>query len=234
VTRTVVKANYRFAGGGRLGGARSKMNASGAYYASRPNELGERQERQAFTLERDDLNREEWREEVQQLEGRFAYRMVLSPGEELRGEALKAWTRETLQSLDNHGSKLRWVGWSHEDQTKHPHVHVIGFSAGRLEVPDFERVRVEGDRQVQQVLERQQSLSRDPMREEWDREREAQRQTQEQPRTPTQEQIREQTRDQSRDQNQDQSREQSRNLKQDAERARELEQDRCRGFGRGR
>jgi hypothetical protein len=230
VTRTVVKANYRFAGGGRLGGARSKMVASGMYYASRPNELGERQDRQAFTLDRDDLGRADWREEVNKLDGRFAYRMVLSPGEELRGEALKAWTRETLQSLDHHGSKLRWVGWSHEDQTKHPHVHVIGFSAGRLEVPDFERIRVEGDRQVQQVVERQQSLSRDPMREEWDREREAQRQTQEQTRTPTQEQIREQ----SRDPNQDQSREQSRNLKQDAERAQELEQDRSRGFGLSR
>jgi hypothetical protein len=206
------------------------MVASGMYYASRPNELGERQDRQAFTLERDDLNRENWREEVNKLDGRFAYRMVLSPGEELRGEALKAWTRETLQSLDNHGSKLRWVGWSHEDQTKHPHVHVIGFSAGRLQVPDFERVRVEGDRQVQQVLERQQSLSRDPMREEWDREREAQKQIQEQPRTQTQEQIREQ----------------SRGPQQEAERVRELELERSqerqreanrgpevsRGFGR--
>jgi hypothetical protein len=171
MTRTVVKANYVYAGGGRRSTATSKMGASGRYYANRPNEHGERQERDAFSAERDGLGKSEWRAELEASEGKYAYRMVMSPGEDLRGDDLKRWTRETLQSLENQGSRVKWLAWPHEDQTKHPHVHVIGFTAGKLDVPDFETLRREGDRVVEQVLERRQELSKDPLIECLDQER---------------------------------------------------------------
>ena len=109
MTRTVVKANYVYAGGGRRSAVASKMGASGRYYANRPNEYGERQERDAFSAEHDGLSKSEWRAALEASEGRYAYRMVMSPGEELRGDDLKRWTRETLQSLGDQGSRVKWL-----------------------------------------------------------------------------------------------------------------------------
>jgi hypothetical protein len=58
-------------------------------------------------------------------------------------------------------SGLTWVAFSHEGQTKHPHVHVIAYTDQKLKVPDFERLRQHGDRVVERSLvsERRYELS---------------------------------------------------------------------------
>jgi hypothetical protein len=49
-------------------------------------------------------------------------------------------------------SGLTWLAFSHEGQTKHPHVHVIAYTDQKLKVPDFERLRQHGDRVVERSL----------------------------------------------------------------------------------
>ena len=98
-TRSVVKANYRPAGGAHAATARASMKASARYYEGRPNELGERQVRLGFDAEYDGLERSEVLERIEQSKGEYAYRAVLSPGEDLKGYELEEWTRDVMREV---------------------------------------------------------------------------------------------------------------------------------------
>jgi hypothetical protein len=158
MTRTVSKVNYtRAAVGGAKGmkTARTKASASAGYYGDRPNELGEREHRLAFTPEHDDLTLDQVRSEMREADGRYMYRVMLSPGENLEPSELRQWTREVM--LEQPGVKS-WHGWVHEN-TDHKHVHVIAWTEGKLERRDLDGFRREGDRVLEQTLERNRELT---------------------------------------------------------------------------
>lgn len=153
-TRTVVKANY-VQGRGAKGAARAHnhANAAAAYYANRPDEDGKRQEREGFTATESGLDLDEIKDELDEAEGAYMYRMVLSPGEDLDGDDLEEWTRDVMEDFDGD-----WVAFAHEDQTDHSHVHVIAFTDEKFDSGDFLDMREAGDESYQQFLEELQEL----------------------------------------------------------------------------
>jgi hypothetical protein len=149
---TISKVNYtRAAVGGAKGmkSARTKANVSAGYYGDRPNELGEPEHRLAFTPEHDDLTLDQVRDEMREVDGRYMYRVMLSPGENLEQHELRQWTREVM--LEQPGVKS-WHGWVHEN-TDHKHVHVIAWTEGKLERRDLDALRRDGDRELERTLE---------------------------------------------------------------------------------
>jgi hypothetical protein len=160
LTRTVIKANYLRAGAGR----EAAVRASAQYYGHRPNAEGERRSRDAFDDAWDRIGKEQVNgyldsSEAQQCE--YVYRLTLSPGEDLDGGELKWWTRDVMHEISmNHGD---WKGWVHDDQTEHPHTHVIGFTDHKLSREDFEEMRHWGDKSAQVMVEMRREMQQDPM-----------------------------------------------------------------------
>jgi hypothetical protein len=157
---TISKVNYtRAAVGGAKGmkTARTKANASAGYYGDRPNERGEPEHRLAFTPEHDDLTLEQVRGEMREVDGRYMYRVMLSPGENLEPSELRQWTREVM--LEQGGVKS-WHGWVHEN-TDHKHVHVIAWTEGKLERRDLDGFRRDGDRELERTLEYRKELAQE-------------------------------------------------------------------------
>ena len=143
----MVKANYVRSGGG-MG---ATMRASAQYYGHRPDAEGVRRYRMGFDGERDEIGKDEAYRHAEQGEGDYAYRMVLSPGEDLSGEEIKDWTRDVMQGVEEAGGS--WMGFVHDDHTDNAHAHVIAFTRERLEREDFAEMREEGDRSAELRLE---------------------------------------------------------------------------------
>ena len=140
------------------------MKASARYYGHRPDGEGNRQYRPGFDAERDEIGKDEVYRHAEQGEGDYAYRIVLSPGEELDGEELKEWTRDVMQGIEEAGGS--WAGFVHDDHTEHPHVHVIAHTDDKLSVGHFEEMREDGDTSSQEMLEIRAEMQQDPMQEE--------------------------------------------------------------------
>jgi hypothetical protein len=151
-TRTVVKANYKQARGAQ-GSMKAKAQARGSasYYETRPDSEGERQHREGFTADASSLSREEVRERIEEAEGNYLYRAMLSPGEDVQGGDLEEWARDVLEDFEG-----EWVAYVHDDQTEHPHVHVIGFTDEKLDRDDFEGMREAGDVAYERLHEQSQ------------------------------------------------------------------------------
>ena len=164
MTRMVVKANYVRAGGGASATASATMRASAHYYGHRPDGEANRQYRAGFDAERDEIGKDEAYRRAEQGKGDYAYRIVLSPGEELDGEELRTWTRDVMQGVEESGGT--WMGFVHDDHTEHPHVHVIAFTEEKLNVEDFGQMREEGDLSAETALEYRHELEQDPMEKE--------------------------------------------------------------------
>jgi hypothetical protein len=160
LSRTVIKANYVPAGGG-MG---ATLRASAQYYGHRPDAEGSRRYRTGFDGQRDEIGKDEAYRHAERGEGDYAYRIVLSPGEELSGEELKDWTRDVMQGVEEEGGS--WLGFVHDDHTVNPHAHVIAFTRERLDRDDFAEMREEGDRSVSLRLEMRAEMQQDPMQEE--------------------------------------------------------------------
>ena len=160
MTRTVVKANYVRAGGG----ASAAMRASAHYYGHRPDADGARQYRLGFDAERDEIGKEEAYRHAEQGKGDYAYRIVLSPGEELDREELREWTRDVMQGVEEAGGS--WIGFVHEDHADNAHAHVIAFTHERLGHEDFREMREEGDRSAEVRVEARAQVEGDPVQEE--------------------------------------------------------------------
>ena len=79
------------------------MRASAQYYGHRPDAEGARRYRMGFDGERDEIGKDEAYRHAERGEGDYAYRMVLSPGEDLSGEELKDWTRDVMQGVEEAG-----------------------------------------------------------------------------------------------------------------------------------
>jgi hypothetical protein len=156
----VVKANY-VRSGSEMG---ATMRASAQYYGHRPDAEGVRRYRMGFDGERDEIGKDEAYRHAEQGEGDYAYRMVLSPGEDLSGEELKDWTRDVMQGVEEAGGS--WIGFVHDDHTDNAHAHVIAFTRERLERDDFAEMREEGDRSAELRLEMRAEMQQDPMQEE--------------------------------------------------------------------
>lgn len=170
MTRTVVKANYL-----RGCGAGAAMRASAQYYGHRPDADGARQYRAGFDAGRDEISKDETYRHVERGDGDYAYRIVLSPGEELSREELRDWSRDVMQGVEEAGGS--WMGFVHDDHTENAHAHVIAFTQGRLEREDFAEMREEGDRSRESRLEARAEMEQDSMQTETaarrEREREA-------------------------------------------------------------
>jgi hypothetical protein len=65
------------------------------------------------------------------------------------------------------------VAWVHDDQTDHPHVHIVAFTDGYVNEGEFERIREYGDRASERILERRQEWEVDPLQAELDHSRTA-------------------------------------------------------------
>jgi hypothetical protein len=163
-TRTVIKANFVRASVNGQPGMRQAVTASARYYSVRNDRDGERQERQAFTSDRDGLSLAEVRESIASRDEMLAYRMVLSPGVQMGAEELRDWARtvmlEVSETLDR---DTRYVAYIHSDQTEHPHVHAIAFCNDRLDRSDFAALREVGDQALERIVERTNDLEIDPM-----------------------------------------------------------------------
>ncbi len=160
MTRTISKVNYTRAGVGGAKGmksARTKANASAGYYGDRPNERGEPEHRLAFTPEYDDLTLDQVKSEMREADGRYMYRVMLSPGENLEPSELKQWTREVM--LEQDGVKS-WHAWVHEN-TDHKHVHVIAWTEGKLERRNLDGFRRDGDRELERTSEYRRELTQE-------------------------------------------------------------------------
>ena len=140
------------------------MRASAQYYGHRPDSDGVRQYRSGFDSDRDEIGKDEAYRHAEQGEGDYAYRIILSPGEDLDGEELKDWTRDVMQGVEEAGGS--WVGFVHDDHTDNAHAHVIAFAREKLEREDFAEMREEGDRSAELRLEARAGMEQDPMREE--------------------------------------------------------------------
>jgi hypothetical protein len=145
--RTVAKANFRRAGSSN----RAKLQHSLNYYQHRPDQSGERQSRPAFGRD-GALETSEAREIINDAEGDYGYRLILSPGRDMNAEELEEWTQALMDDLEDDGVVTGWVGVAHDDQTDHPHSHVIALTSRRLEVDDFRALRLEGDIEAERVM----------------------------------------------------------------------------------
>lgn len=135
----VVKANYMQ----MCPGTRQAAAASANYYSHRPNGEGEREYRPGFDADSDEVAKSEVHERIEQGSGNYAYRIVVSPGEEMEADELRDWARDVMEPVESTGT--HWTGWVHDDHTNHPHCHIIAYTDTRLDRDDFQEMRGEGD-----------------------------------------------------------------------------------------
>jgi hypothetical protein len=163
-TRTVIKANFVRASANGQQAMRQAVIASARYYSERNDRDGERQERQAFTSDRDGLSLAEVRESIASREETLAYRMVLSPGVQMGDDDLRDWARTVMlevgETLDR---DTGYVAYIHSDQSEHPHVHAIAFANDHLDRGDFAILREVGDQALERIIERERGLEIDPI-----------------------------------------------------------------------
>lgn len=146
-TRTVAKGNYKSGFS-----QKSRMAASLDYLLGRPDRDGERQEREGFSSDETGLEREDLQAFLEETEGKYAYRLVLSPGQDFDKEELEIWAQRTMKTLEV-SHEAEWVGVAHDKQNEHPHVHVIAYVDERLDREDFYDLRVSGDLEAERVFE---------------------------------------------------------------------------------
>jgi hypothetical protein len=135
---TIVKTNYCHADRGGLKAAVGSVY----YYAHRRDREGQVVERFGFSREQEGLNAQQMSELIQQGDGQYFYRMVLSPGAEKDSDVdLREWTRDTLLELEEKYDEFPYVAIEHRDQTDHAHVHVVAVLDKKLDRDDLESLR---------------------------------------------------------------------------------------------
>jgi hypothetical protein len=135
---TIVKTNYCHADRGGLKAAVGSIY----YYAHRRDREGQVVERSGFSREQDGLNTQEMQNLIQQGDGQYFYRMVLSPGAEKDSDVdLQDWTRDTLLELEEKYGDFPYIAIEHRDQTDFAHVHVVMVVDKKLDRDDLENLR---------------------------------------------------------------------------------------------
>lgn len=134
----IVKTNYCHADRGGLKAAVGSIY----YYSHRRDREGQVVERLGFSREREGLNTQQMSELIQQGDGQYFYRMVLSPGAEKDSDVnLQEWTRDTLLELEEKYGEFPYVAIEHRDQTDYAHVHVVAVLDKKLDKDDLENLR---------------------------------------------------------------------------------------------
>jgi hypothetical protein len=135
---TIVKTNYRHADRGGLKAAVGSIY----YYAHRRDREGQIVERSGFNRNQDGLNTQEMQNLIQQGEGQYFYRMVLSPSAEKDSDVdLQDWTRDVLLELEGKYGNFPYVAIEHRDQTDYAHVHIVMVLDKKLDKDDLENLR---------------------------------------------------------------------------------------------
>ena len=138
---TLVKANYRHA---QHGGRQAAVHAVN-YYAHRQDMHGDQAQRMGFSREVQGLDTQAMRDLVEQADGDYYYRIVLSPGAS-RDTAvdLQDWTRDLLLELETDHGEFPYVAVEHRDQTDYAHVHVVMVLEKKLDRDDLDALRETG------------------------------------------------------------------------------------------
>ncbi|AFZ69426.1 relaxase/mobilization nuclease (plasmid) [Deinococcus peraridilitoris DSM 19664] len=157
-TRTVVKAKYtrlRSSSGKLSRSAVGRVKDSAEYYAHRPNAEGQRAYRAGFNGSQDELTKYEVAQIIER-EGEkwdLAYRMVLSPGEEMGKEDIREWTKDVMKRMGFQDH--RYVAFAHAGEDRHTdnaHVHVIAFTDEKLGREQLRYMREVGDFEADSAL----------------------------------------------------------------------------------
>ena len=107
----MVKVNYvKMSAGGKAAAGKSAD-----YYAHRPDKEGGREYRPGFDAENEEMPKNEVYERIEQGEGDYTYRIVLSPGQQMEAEELREWVRDVMEPVEEQGGE--WVGFVHDDHT---------------------------------------------------------------------------------------------------------------------
>lgn len=155
----MVKVNYvRMSAGGK-----AAAGASADYYAHRPNQEGDREYRPGFDAENDQMPKNEVYERIEQGEGDYAYRIVLSPGQQMDAEELREWSRDVMEPVEEEGGQ--WVGFVHDDHTSHPHAHIIAYTDEKLDRADLAEMRQIGTEGAERWAEQKEEIEQDPTQE---------------------------------------------------------------------
>lgn len=160
----VVKANYTKAG------SNASVKASARYYASRENERGEREERETFSKQRDNLGRVEVDAHLDRAdkEHEYHYRVTVSPGtdREAEGVDLKDYTREVMREVERQQrGRASYIAVEHAREgahTSHGHVHAVVSTDSKLTREDLEKLRDHASRTWDEMREHARTLARDP------------------------------------------------------------------------
>lgn len=151
----VVKVNYV----AMSAGGRAAAGASADYYAHRPGAEGEREYRAGFDAENEEMSKNEVYSRIEEGEGEYAYRIVLSPGEEMDAGEIREWARDVMEPIEEEGGQ--WVGFVHDDHTDHPHAHVIAFTDEKLDREDLAGMRAIGTEGAELAAEYKEELEED-------------------------------------------------------------------------
>jgi hypothetical protein len=138
---TIVKVNYLSA---ERGGQKSAMGSVN-YYAHRKDIDGQHVSRMGFSRDEDILDPQQMRDVIQQSDGSYYYRMVLSPGAEHdTAVSLKDWTRDVMLELEARHGEFPYVAIEHRDQTDYAHVHVVMVLEQKLSRTELDQLRETG------------------------------------------------------------------------------------------
>jgi hypothetical protein len=138
---TIIKANYC---SGQQGGQKRALTAI-SYYVHRHNADGQRVSRMGFSRDRDDLDARAMRDLINQGDGGYYYRMVLSPGAPHDTDVnLKDWTRDVMLELEGKHGEFPYVAIEHRDQTDYAHVHVVMVLDQKLSRAELDQLRDAG------------------------------------------------------------------------------------------
>lgn len=144
-------------------GGKAAAGASADYYAHRPDQDGGREYRPGFDAENEEMPKNEVYERIEQGEGNYAYRVVLSPGQQMEAEDLREWARDVMEPVEEQGGE--WVGFVHDDHTEHPHAHIIAYTDEKLDRGDLNEMREIGTEGAERWAEQKEEQEYDPIQE---------------------------------------------------------------------
>jgi uncharacterized protein YchJ len=160
--RVVIKANYAHGND-----ASKRAKGSAAYYMTREDDEGNKQQRTAFSADNDTLSKKEVYQQLSETDKNcYYYRMVFAPETDSGAEGvdLQAWTREVMGNFEARlGYKIDWVAVEHSgatSHTEHAHVHVIAPLQERLDRDDFRDLRFDAQVLFNDSLEQHKALEK--------------------------------------------------------------------------
>lgn len=138
---TVVKINYRTS---EQNGQKSVMS-SVTYYAHRRDTQGQQVSRNGFSRDQDDLDLQAMKAVIENADGTYYYRVVLSPGAPRDSDVdLKEWTRDLMLELEGKHGDFPYVAIEHRDQTDYAHVHLVMVLDQKLTRVELDQLRDAG------------------------------------------------------------------------------------------